>query len=91
MGYYSTPNEPNHWTCKNGCHIHDDADIYRCEAKGCPDELLCIGCIWNCGGCDRDYCEAHILDASGVLNVPYTVFLCGECLDRRKEAAAEAA
>lgn len=37
-------------------------DYYRCEQKGCEHDFLCIGCVYECAECGRDFCWEHIFE-----------------------------
>jgi hypothetical protein len=84
---YSGPRELPLLCSARECEILD-ATTYVCQAKGCEQARLCVGCTWTCNDCNEDFCEAHIRDANEHDDQAGTCYVCLECLAKRRAAAA---
>lgn len=73
-----------------GCKIHRGEETFACNAKACPKETLCIGCVWQCADCQEDFCESHIADLKDTTSERYSVYACLPCQARRNERKAAA-
>lgn len=62
-----------------GCEIPHDEETYTCEA--CKKDDICIGCIYVCQKCKREFCEPCCVDLAGQAGGErWSVIRCMGCL-----------
>jgi len=81
MPGFTQPREPAYWTCGScGEHLLNQEDIAG-ECRACHSDVLCVGCIFDCADCGKDFCQLHIKTLDGADG--YATYLCSPCLAER--------
>ncbi len=83
VGHYPQPkdNEPEFTHCENykcGAEIDDEDDIAPgCEHPKCSNNILCVGCSYDCADCKRSLCVDHVCETP--LPDHSAIYRCHEC------------
>lgn len=69
------------------CRCAHGGETYSCSAAHCPNQALCVGCVYSCAICQKDFCRAHLTDLS-VSDKRYAPLYCQGCVALAGEGKA---
>lgn len=74
---------------KCGCDVFVSEDTVECQIFGCLNDDLCTGCSFECGTCNRIFCEDHTMDLADVdRTLTESIYQCVVCRARAARKAA---
>ncbi len=80
------PNERNYLTCNRCTEIAPrGGEWFQCATEGCKNDVLCIGCIYQCGVCEDDFCRRHIVEIPDSRG--FARYECETCHSKQAEVA----